>query len=124
MAVVNVTAVTEKPGFAWKDVPEHNYIDRFVSAKLKRLKILPSEQAGDAEFLRRVSFDLIGLPPTPEELRAFLAEKTEPRSKRSQWIDRLMDRPEFVRHWAVKWSDLLQVNRAKLGDKGVWAFRD
>ncbi len=124
MAVAGVTVVTEKPGFAWKPVPEFNYIDQFVHAKLQRLKMLPSEPAGDAEFLRRASFDLIGLPPTPEELRAFLADRTEPRRKRAQAIDRLMARAEFVNHWAVKWSDLLQVNKAKLGDKGVWTFRD
>jgi len=124
MAVVNVTIPTDKPGFAWTPAPEHNYADGLVYAKLQRLKMLPSELAGDGEFLRRIYFDLIGLPPTPEELRAFLDDKTETRAKRAQVVERLMARPGFVNHWAVKWSDLLQVNRAKLGDKGVWAFRD
>jgi hypothetical protein len=124
LTVVNVTVVTDKPGFAWKTVPEWNYVDRHVNRKLERLKILPSQLAGDAGFLRRVSFDLIGLPPTPEQLRAFLADKTETRKKRAAMIDKLMAREEFVNHWSVKWSDLLQVNRNKLGDKGVWAFRD
>jgi hypothetical protein len=119
-----VTVVTDKPGFAWKTVPEWNYVDRHVNRKLERLKILPSQLAGDSGFLRRVSFDLIGLPPTPEQLRAFLADKTETRKKRAAMIDKLMAREEFVNHWSVKWSDLLQVNRNKLGDKGVWAFRD
>lgn len=124
LAVVNVTALSEKPGFAWKAVPEWTYIDRFINAKLKRLHILPSELASDAEFLRRVSFDLVGLPPTPEEVRAFLADKTETRKKRERAVDQLLARPEFVNHWTVKWSDLLQVNRTKLGDKGIWVFRD
>ena len=35
-----------------------------------------------------------------------------------------MARPEFIDHWSVKWSDLLQVNRTRLGDKGMWAFRE
>ena len=122
LSVVNVTAITDKPGFDWKDLPEHNYIDRFINAKLRRLKILPSEPASDAEFLRRVSFDLTGVPPTPEELTAFVDDTS--RDKRARKIDELMARPEFINHWAVKWSDLLQVNRAKLGDKGVWAFRE
>lgn len=124
LAVVNVTVLTEKPGFAWKPVVENNYIDRFVNSKLQRVRILPSELTGDAEFLRRVSYDLIGLPPTVEETRAFLADKTLNRIKRSRTIDKLMVRPEFVDHWAVKWSDLLQVSRNRLGDKGMWAFRE
>ena len=124
LAVVSTTVIDEKPNFAWVPPPENNYIDRHINAKLQRLQILPSELATDAEFLRRVSFDLAGLPPTPEEVRAFAADKTEPRVKRSKMIDRLMARPEFVSHWSVKWSDLLQVNRNKLGDKGMWTFHE
>lgn len=124
LSVVNVTTVTAGAGFAWKPVAEANYIDKHVNAKLQRLKIQPSELAGDAEFLRRVYFDLIGMPPAPEELKAFLNDKTEQRRKRAAVIDKLLEREEFVNHWSIKWSDLLQVNRAKLGDKGVWAFRE
>ncbi len=124
MTVANVTIVTDRPGFAWKPVPEYNLVDRHVWAKLQRLKILPSDLASDGEFLRRIYFDLIGLPPAPAELRAFLADKTETRKKRAAVVEKLLVRPEFVNHWAVKWSDLLQVSRAKLGDKGVWTFRE
>src|SRR5258708_39092839 len=85
---------------------------------------MQSELAADAEFLRRVSYDLIGLPPTVEETRAFLADQTENRLKRSKMIDKLMARPEFIDHWSVKWSDLLQVNRTRLGDKGMGAYHD
>jgi hypothetical protein len=124
LSVVNVTALSDKQGFGWKAAPEYNYIDKLVNEKLQRLHLLPSELTTDAEFMRRVSLDLIGLPPTPEEARAFLNDKTENRKKRALLIDKLMARPEFVSHWSVKWSDLLQVNRTKLGDKGMWAFRD
>jgi hypothetical protein len=124
LAVVNVTNYEERPGLNWTAGPEHNYIDKHVNEKLRRLQILPSALTSDAEFLRRVSLDLTGLAPTPDQIREFLADKTETRKKRALLIDRLMDRPEFVNHWSVKWSDLLQVNRAKLGDKGVWTFRD
>ncbi|MEO8130243.1 MAG: DUF1549 and DUF1553 domain-containing protein, partial [Bryobacteraceae bacterium] len=103
---------------------EFNYIDTLVNEKMQRLHLLPSELTTDAEFLRRVSLDLTGLPATPEEVRAFLNDKTENRKKRTAMIDKLMARPEFVNHWSVKWGDLLQVNRTKLGDKGMWAFRD
>lgn len=123
LSVVNVTAVSDAP-FTWAPAPEFNYIDKAINAKLQRLKLQPSELASDADFLRRVSYDLIGVPPTPEETRAFVADKTETRRKRSALIEKLLAREEFVNHWSVKWSDLLQVNRAKLGDKGVWAFRE
>src|SRR5438270_8725153 len=116
LAVVNVTVLTEKSGFAWKPIPENNYIDTLINAKLQRVKTLPSPMTGDAEFLRRVSLDLIGMPPTVEETRSFMLDKSESRLKRNRAIERLMARPEFVDHWALKWSDLLQVNRNKLGD--------
>lgn len=124
LSVVPVTILPDKAGFAWSNPPAWNYIDEQVNAKLKRLHIVPSKLASDEEFLRRVSIDLIGLPPTPEETLAFLADKRDARIKRTEKIDRLMARPEYLSHWAVKWGDLLQVNRTKLGDKGIWAFRD
>ena len=119
-----VTVLEGRPGFQWTQLPQHNYIDRHVDAKLKKVETLPSEIASDAEFLRRVYLDLIGIPPTPEETRAFLAEPGEQRLKRSRWIDKLMARPEFVDHWAVKWGDLFQNTRKFVGDKGVWQYRD
>src|SRR5579863_3668330 len=122
LAVFNVTVLTEKQGFQWKPMEETSYIDRFINAKLERLKILPSEPASDSEFLRRVSYDLIGVPPTVEELQAFLADKSA--GKRSRMIDKLMADPRFIDHWALKWGDLLQVTRTRMGDKGMWAFRE
>lgn len=124
LAVINVTALTDKQGFQWAGFPENNYIDKYIGAKLQRLKLQPSDLTSDAEFLRRVSYDLVGMPPTVEEIRAFTGDKTETRIKRSRKIDELMARPEFIDHWALKWGDLLQVNRARLGDKGMWAFRE
>ncbi len=116
---VPVTILDPRPGFAFTALPQNNYIDELIDAKLKRVKIQPSPPASDAEFLRRVSLDLIGLPPTPEEVRAFLAAPDRARA-----IDRLMARPEFVDHWALKWGDLLQNSRKYAGDKGMWAFRE
>jgi hypothetical protein len=124
LAVMPVTVITNRAGFAWKASAEWNFIDKLANEKMRRLKILPSELTSDAEFLRRVSLDLIGLPPTPEEVKAFVSLRGDARLKRAAVIDKLMAREEFVNHWSVKWSDLLQVNRAKLGDKGVWAFRE
>lgn len=121
---VMATVLAGRPGFRWTQLPQHNYIDRHVDAKLQKLEILPSGLASDAEFLRRVSLDLIGIPPTPEEVRTFLADPAETRLKRSRWIDKLLARPEFVDHWTVKWGDLFQNTRKFVGDKGVWEYRE
>ncbi len=121
---VPVTVLNPNPGFAWNKLPQNNYIDELIDAKLKRLKILPSPAVDDAEFLRRVSLDLIGLPPSPEEIKTFVADKTESRAKRSRAIEALLARPEYVDHWTLKWGDLLQVSRRYLGDKGMWEFRE
>src|SRR5262249_14424681 len=61
---------------------ENNFIDTLVFAKLEKLHILPSEPAGDAEFLRRVYLDVIGTLPTPAEARRFLADKRADRRAR------------------------------------------
>jgi hypothetical protein len=121
---VPVTVLNPNPGFAWTSLPQYNYVDQLLDAKLKRLKILPSPPVDDAEFLRRVSLDLTGLAPTPEEIRAFVADKTEARAKRSGKIDELLARPEYVDTWTLKWGDLLQSSRRYLGDKGMWEFRE
>ena len=68
-----------------------NYIDREVFDKLKRLNIVPSDLADDAAFLRRVTIDTIGRVPTPDEVRAFLAEKGP--DKRARKIDQLLAHP-------------------------------
>jgi hypothetical protein len=113
----------DRRGFAWKDVPEYTFIDKLVDEKLKQVKILPSGLCTDAEFIRRIYLDLIGLPPQPADVRAFLADGRPTRVKRDEMVDRLIGSPEFVEHWSNKWSDLLQVNRKFLGEKGAAALR-
>ncbi len=93
--------------FVWPNPPERNYIDTLVFDKLKKLHLAPSDLAADDAFLRRVSLDLIGLPPTRAEHARFLAD-TDPK-KRERLIDALLDRPEFVDMWAMKWGELLRV---------------
>ena len=121
--IVPVTILNPAPGFEWKQLSRHNYIDEHIDAKLKRLKIQPSEVVDDRAFVRRVYLDLIGIPPTPEEARDFLEDPEKSRLKWMRLIDKLMKRTEFVDHWALKWGDLLQSNRKYLGEKGTWAFR-
>src|SRR4029077_10044783 len=91
--------------------------------KLRSVKILPSDICTDGEFVRRVYLDLIGLPPEPEQVRAFLADPRPARVKREELIDRLVGSPEFIEHWTNKWADLLQVNRKFLGTEGSVMFR-
>ncbi|HEY1190378.1 MAG TPA: DUF1549 and DUF1553 domain-containing protein [Gemmata sp.] len=93
--------------FEWPKTPEHNYIDTLVFDKLKKLHLAPSELCTDEQFLRRASLDLIGLPPTRAEYDAFLADK-DPK-KRAKLIDALVERPEFIDMWAMKWGELLRI---------------
>ena len=121
---IPVTVLNPKPGFVWKPLDQHNYIDELVDAKLRALKIQPSAVADDAEFLRRASLDLTGQPPTPEEVRVFLGDKTPSRTKRSRMIDKLIASPAFTDHWTLKWGDLLQNSRKYLGEKGAYGFQE
>ena len=121
---IPVTILNPKPGFAWKPLPQHNYIDTHIDAKLQKLKIQPSGLTDDATFLRRVTLDLTGQLPTPDEVRSFLADATPTKLKRSKWIDKLIARPAYTDYWTVKWGDLLQSSRKYLGEKGTFAFRE
>jgi hypothetical protein len=84
-----------------------NYIDELVGAKLKKLRILPSEICTDEEFLRRVTIDITGQLPTEDEYRAFMADGSA--DKRTRLIDRLLERKEFSEIWAMKWAELLMI---------------
>ena len=123
-AATTVTVMGDRSGFAWSEPEQWNKIDGFTAAKWQRLKILPSGLCSDDEFLRRVTLDLTGLPPTAEEVREFLADARATRVKRDAVIDRLIGSPDYVDHWSNKWADLLQVNRKFLGPEGAKLFRD
>jgi hypothetical protein len=114
----------DRSGFAWQDVPEYNYVDALVFEKLRQVKVLPSDVCTDAEFIRRLYLDLTGLPPGPEQVRAFLNDDRPARVKRDELVDKLVGSPEYVEHWTNKWADLLQVNRKFLGEPGAKAFRE
>ena len=117
---VQLAFLPARPNFAWSDPPTANYIDELVFAKLRTLKMNPSPLADDATFLRRAHLDAIGLLPTADQARAFLADPSP--EKRTRLIDSLLLRPEFAEHWALKWADLLRTEEKVLDPKGVDAF--
>ena len=122
-AATTLTVMGDRAGFVWQDPPAFNKIDELTAAKWKRLKIQPSELADDATFLRRAYIDLTGLPPTADEVRAFLADPRESKAKRDDVIDKLVGSEAYVEYWTNKWADLLQVNRKYLGPQGAAEFR-
>ena len=105
------------------DVVTNNRIDELMLAKLRKLNIIPSGLSTDAEFVRRIYLDVLGVLPTIKEAKAFLADKNP--EKRKLLIDALLERPEHADFFALKWGDILQINRnnpARLQDKGMWAY--
>ncbi len=108
---VEVTVLPKGDAFRWpEDARPRNSLDEAVFNKLRSLRIEPSALCSDGDFLRRASLDLIGLPPTEEETRAFLAD-TDP-AKRERLADRLLERPEYAEVWASRWADWVKL----LGD--------
>ncbi|HJT79183.1 MAG TPA: DUF1549 domain-containing protein, partial [Gemmataceae bacterium] len=115
-------AVVPRPAVVdpYPAVPENNFIDGPVFRKLRRLNIVPSGLADDATFLRRVYLDVIGTLPTAAEARRFLNDKRPDR--RARLVDDLLRRPEFADYWALKWADLLRVDRQALGHKDAYHY--
>lgn len=91
-----------------------NFIDEIVFKKLAGLNIEVSDLSTEPEFLRRVFLDLTGLPPTADEARAYLADRSP--DKRQRLIDELLPRREVADFWAGKWGDLLANNLTEVVD--------
>ena len=103
-----------------------NPIDRFVLARLERERLKPSPEADRATLLRRLSFDLTGLPPTSAEVDAFLADKSADAYEKQ--VDRLLALPQYGERMAMQWLDL-----ARYADthgyhidsaRDMWKWRD
>jgi hypothetical protein len=121
-AVANFIVLPPDKGFQATAVPEDNLVDRHVVAKLNELRIKPSEVTDDERFLRRISVDLTGVQPTPEQVLAFVADTDK--GKRAKVASALMQRNEFTDWWSLKWGDLLQNSRNASSDPAVYAFRE
>ncbi|GAB4156145.1 MAG: PSD1 and planctomycete cytochrome C domain-containing protein [Planctomycetaceae bacterium] len=82
-------------------------IDRFILAKLQQAKLKPNELASPRTLIRRAYFDLIGLPPTPQEIEEFLkASQTDFSAAYEKLIDRLLASPHYGERWARHWMDV------------------
>ena len=101
-------------------------IDRFVLSKLETLKLSPSPQASKQTLIRRLSLDLIGIPPTVKETDDFLADKTP--DAYSKLVDRLLASPRYGERWARPWLDLARYADSngyeKDNRRSIWLFRD
>jgi hypothetical protein len=117
---VTIPRSEQVPEEAYAELPRNNFIDDLVWQKLQRLNITPSELCDDATYLRRVTTDISGRIPTPEEVTEFL-ENPSP-GKRSTVVDRLLQEPDFADHWANKWMDLLRPNPYRVGIKTVLSY--
>jgi hypothetical protein len=100
----------------------NNFIDEKLIAKWKELGLVPSPPCSDEEFFRRIHLDTLGTLPAPADIKAFLADSSPDRRKKA--IDRVLSRPEFIDFWALKWGDLLRINRDFMSERGMWSFHN
>jgi len=108
---------------AWKENP----IDRFVFAKLMEKQFEPSPPAQRRELIRRVTYDLIGLPPTPDEVDAFVQDESPDAYERL--VDRLLESPHYGEQWGRHWLDVIRFGESRGFERNeiinnAWPFRD
>ncbi len=102
-------------------------IDWFIMAKLREKGLSPSAEADRRTLIRRLSFDLIGLPPTPEEVDAFIADSDD--RAYENVVDRLLASPRYGERWARHWLDVVHYGDTHGFDKdklrpNAWPYRD
>lgn len=102
-----VIVLPSADGFVWPNPPANNFIDRLVFQRLEKLRIVPSDLCDDQTFLRRVTLDLVGRPPTPLEYEGFMAD--EDSDKRASKIDALIATDDFADYQAALWAEQLRV---------------
>jgi hypothetical protein len=99
-------------------------VDEFVDRKLRMAKLKPFDQVDDWTFLRRVSLDVVGVPPTPEQIKTFFADSSP--TRRSKFIDRILAKDGWADHWVGYWQDVLAENpnilKPSLNNTGPFRF--
>lgn len=104
-----------------------NPVDRFILSRLEREQIAPSPEAERVTLIRRLKFDLLGLPPTPDEVAAFVADQSP--SAYERLVDRYLASPHFGERWARHWLDVVrfaeshgfEMNQPR---PNAWPYRD
>ncbi len=109
------------------DAWSRNEIDAFILAKLEEKGLRPAAQAAPETLLRRIYFDLTGLPPSVAEVEAFIADPS--RSAYQAVVERLLASPRFGERWARHWMDLVRYSESHgmEGDPDIpsaWQYRD
>ena len=117
------------PVRSWAQTP----VDAFILAKLEAKGIAPAPPADPRTLLRRLYFDLVGLPPTPAEVAAFLADyRASGENRRSaieKVVDRLLSSPHFGERWGRHWLDLVRYaetlgHEFDYANVNAWRYRD
>ena len=104
-----------------------NQIDNFVLARLEATHLAPSPKADRRTLIRRLCFDLVGLPPAPEEVAAFVSDKNP--DAYEKLVDRLLGSPRYGERWARYWLDVVHYGESHGYDKdkprpNAWPYRD
>ena len=120
VATITVPHANEIPKERFANAARGNFIDGIVLDKLKQLRLAPSPQASDEEFIRRAHIDTLGVLPLADRTRAFLADERP--DKRDRLIDELLARNEFVDYWTYKWSDMLLLNSDLLSPDALQTY--
>ena len=113
-----------------KDVPwPRNAIDHFILARLEQEKLRPAPEADQHTLVRRLYLDLIGLPPTPKEVDAYLEDvRSDPDAAYGRLVDRLLASPHYGERWARRWLDLARYadtnGYEKDRPRSIWPWRD
>ena len=107
-----------------------NEVDRFVFAKLQEKGLSPSPEADPRTLIRRLTFDLTGLPPSPEEVRVFLgATEADAEAAYEKLVRELLESPHYGEQWARLWLDVARYGESHGYDKdkarfNAWPYRD
>jgi cytochrome c553 len=131
---IQKTAIPTVKDTAWAKTP----IDRFILAKLEENKLTPVKQADKRALIRRAYYDLVGLPPTPEQVDAFLSDDSA--DAFAKVVDHLLASPQYGERWARHWLDVaryadgsgqadrrpvfLGYGQARDGYANTWRYRD
>src|SRR5205085_787711 len=104
-----------------------NAIDHFILARLEGERLAPSPEADRVTLIRRLKFDLLGLPPTPDEVEAF-ARDADPNAY-ARLVERYLASPHFGERWARHWLDVVRFAESdgfetNLARPNAWPYRD